>query len=88
MILKFKTGQMWVLYGEIDHLTYEPFNERGAGIPGDVLLYEASDEQQECPALRPYRLTFFTKNMNEATVIHAYAPIYLMNDQGRTVETI
>jgi hypothetical protein len=35
-----------------------------------------------------YELSFFTKNMNDATVIRCFNPIYIMNDQGRTVETI
>lgn len=83
MILKFKSGDSWVMFSEIDHIEYR--RDPGAAIDADIICYTGPDDGV------PHglnELSFFTKNMDEATVIHAYSPIYLMNDQGRTVETI
>lgn len=86
MILKFQEGNKWVVFGEIDHFTYEPIENKGGF--EDIVCFGPSEEATRLPALRPHEITFFTKNMNEATVIHAFSPIYVMNDQGRTIETI
>jgi hypothetical protein len=52
--------------------------------PFEVLCYDSPNDG-EIHGL--YDVKFFTKN-NGATRIQAYSPIYIMNDQGRTVETI
>jgi hypothetical protein len=89
MIIKFQEGDSWVLFGEIDHLEYSdiPHCEPHCGVTvsGKVILYDPPNTPAVSKAVQ---VSFFTKNMNEATIIHAYSPIYIMNDQGRTVETI
>lgn len=86
MIIKFMSGDSWVIFGEIDHLEYQEIEQdKNCAVSSDVLIYE--------PANLPTRgscigMSFFTKNMTAPTVIHAYSPIYIMNDNGRTVETI
>lgn len=86
MIIKFQERKTWVMFGEIDHLEYGeiPKDEKG-GIPDDVLVFTPAQGQA---ASKHMWISFFTKNMTEATVINAYSPIYIMNDQGQTVETI
>jgi hypothetical protein len=87
MIIKFKEKDTWVIFSEIDHLEYSPITVSGnIGYGDGIICYEPSTSNKaadEC-----FELSFFTKNMTEATVIHAYSPIYLMNDNGKTIETI
>jgi hypothetical protein len=87
MILKFQESDSWVIFGEIDHLTYREIEGNIPKDPdGNCLSFD--------PALgafkdaRHMQVEFFTKNMTEATVMNAYSPIYLMNDRGQTVEII
>jgi hypothetical protein len=87
MIIKFKSGDTWVVFGEVDHVEYREsdyFPEKMA-VSSDVLVYDPSKDQ---PGFKRIEMSFFTKNMNAATEVIACTPIYLMNDQGRTVETI
>jgi len=86
MIIKFQERDNWVIFGEIDHVEYgELKDEENVAYPCGILHYEPPN----LPAIgKHWQLSFFTKNMSDATVIHAYSPIYLMNDNGRTVETI
>jgi len=88
MIIKFKSGKTWVVFGEVDHVEYNDIDldPKKDAVNSDVIVYEPPDDQAaigKCVALG-----FFTKNMNASTEVIAYSPIYLMNDQGRTVETI
>jgi len=87
MIIKFQEKSRWIVFGEIDHVEYEEMPDKGPEecVSSNVLCYKPPD----LPVIgKCWQVSFFTKNMNEATIIHAYSPIYLMNDQGRTVETI
>jgi len=91
MIVKFQEKNRWIVFGEIDHVEYEEIkrdsDNTGEGDKGDALVYEPPYSSGE-NGNRLIEMSFFTKNMTEATVINAYSPIYLMNDQGRTVEII
>ena len=89
MIIKFQEMNRWVVFGEVDHVEYEEIkgNSDGQAVVASrkVLTYGPSNSL----VVGNYNeISFFTKNMNEATVVHAYSPIYLMNDQGRTIQTI
>jgi hypothetical protein len=87
MIIKFREKERWVVFGEIDHVEYEELGkpDGAVGVSSSIMCYEPPD----LPVIGKYhQVSFFTKNMAEATVVRAYSPIYLMNDQGRTVETI
>lgn len=91
MILKFQERSRWIVFGEIDHVEYEEIKrsegeDQGCS-KGNTLIYQPP-YSSGAAASRFIEIAFFTKNMTEATVINAYSPIYLMNDQGRTVETI
>lgn len=88
MIIKFQQGNNWVMFGEIDHLEYGVFpDNEGQSVESsrNILQYDPP----ELPTIGKHVwVSFFTKNMNDATLIYAYSPVYIMNDQGRTVETI
>jgi hypothetical protein len=87
MIIKFKSNGTWVVFGEVDHVEYNKsdFDPQKDAVSSGVIIYDPADDQ---PVVNRISMGFFTKNMNEATQIIACSPIYLMNDQGRTVETI
>ena len=89
MIIKFQEKNRWVVFGEIDHVEYEEFkkSEEDGCDYGSTLVYEPPYTPRAA-GNRSIELSFFTKNMSEATVVLAYSPIYLMNDQGRTIEII
>jgi hypothetical protein len=87
MIIKFKSGDTWVVFGEVDHVEYSDndYDPKKTAVRSDVIVYEPPDDQA---AVKWVGMGFFTKNMNAPTEVIACSPIYLMNDQGRTVETI
>lgn len=87
MIIKFMEENKWVIFGEIDHLEYEKIDEAGpnSALSSDILCFKQGNSPAKAQRVQ---IAFFTKNMTEATIIHCYSPIYLMNDEGRTVETI
>jgi hypothetical protein len=86
MILKFKEEDKWIMFGEIDHIEYEPVKHVDEPVGEVGICYDPPNDDEAAHAR--YQVSFFTKNMNEATVIRCYNPIYIMNDNGRTVETI
>jgi hypothetical protein len=90
MIIKFKSDDSWVFFGEIDHLEHSPINGEQCvvGVESPIICYGSSTDSKQKAALEQHELSFFTKNMTDATVIHAYSPIYLMNDNGKTIEII
>lgn len=87
MIIKFKSKNVWVVFGEIDHIEYQDtdFDPEKDAVSKGVIVFDPSNDSA---VINRVGVGFFTKNMNEATEIIACSPIYLMNDQGRTVETI
>jgi hypothetical protein len=85
MIIKFRSKDTWVIFGEVDHIEYNEINPDKDKISNDAIIY---DPPNDYPDSNRVGIGFFTKNMNDATQVVAYSPIYLMNDQGRTVETI
>jgi hypothetical protein len=87
MIIKFKSKDTWVIFGEVDHVEYNDIDHpKKEGIRSDIVVYDPPRDQATVG--KWVGMGFFTKNMNEATEIIACTPIYIMNDQGRTVETI
>ena len=88
MIIKFKSKETWVMFGEVDHVEYSDLIEdiSKTAFSSDVILYHPANDQAAIG--KWVQMSFFTKNMSEATRVVACTPIYLMNDQGQTVETI
>ena len=87
MIIKFQEKDRWVLFGEVDHLEYVELGNCSMSEPHPIntIYYDPPICNVDS---RYYEVSFFTKNMNEATIIRCWTPIYIMNDNGRTVETI
>ena len=94
MIIKFQEKDKWVMFGEIDHIEYrfvkniteeQVPEDRGLPVTDQIIDYDAPNDN-DIHAL--CEVSFFTKNTNEVTVIRCFSPIYIMNDNGRTVETI
>ena len=87
MIIKFKSGDTWVFFGEVDHVEYKDtnFDPERELVSHGVIVYDPPNDQ---PVINRVAIGFFRRNMNAETQIIACSPIYLMNDQGRTVETI
>jgi hypothetical protein len=85
MILKFQEKDRWVMFGEIDHIEYEPVKHVDDPVTEPNICYDAPNDEE---IHARYQVSFFTKNMNEATIIRCWTPIYIMNDNGRTVQTI
>lgn len=85
MIIKFKSKDTWVIFGEIDHVEYSYMGQQDEVSP-KAIVFDPAEDQAE-PAIR-VGIGFFTKNMTEATQVVAFSPIYLMNDNGKTIETI
>lgn len=86
MIIKFFEKDSTVIFGEVDHVEYSEIkNDQACGETKGILKYQPGNT----PAKEKYMsLSFFTKNMTEATRVECYSPIYLMNDNGKTIEII
>lgn len=92
MILKFRTAEGWMIYGELDSVEYKQVPDcigKNTNIPVaiDVLDFTGGIDYPIANGDKR-QVNFFSKYMNAQTCIIAYTPIYLMNDEGRTVETI
>lgn len=88
MIIKFREKDSWVMFGDIDHIVYKQVyieDEECVRAEESPLYYEAVTGDEHAHKMR---LDFFSKNMTEATIFFAYSPIYIMNDNGKTIETI
>ena len=87
MIIKFFEKDSTVIFGEVDHVEYSEIKcDLGScGAVKGILKYEQGNTQVKEKYMA---LSFFTKNMTEATRIECYSPIYLMNDSGKTIEII
>ena len=85
MILKVMSpGGGYTIYGEVDVVSVIPFGLL------DPKYLEAVALDHSAGFIDPAKVVikFMNKNQLEETVIVAHAPAYLMNDEGRTVETI
>lgn len=92
MIIKFYNpcDDMWELFDEIDSLSYRKF-EIDEPLP-DTLQDDCDiiDFTIRRPQLVESKavIDFMNKNQTAGTRIIAFRPIYLMNNNGRTIETI
>lgn len=84
MNIKIQEKDRTVVFGEIDHVEWSEIKGDAPIQPGTI-QYEPGNSHKE---KRHMELSFFTKNMTEATLIRCYSPIYLMNDNGKTIEII
>ena len=93
MIIKFRSafGEEWILFDEVDYIRYctlPPLSERQKERADycskqEVYFVDEKNDKKEI-----IRLNFINKNQLEETIVYAYAPIYLLNNEGKTIETI
>jgi hypothetical protein len=86
MIIKFQSKEKWVIFGNVEQVEFEKlgndFNKGGT----EISCYEPPAKSDR-PA-EEYNELIFSQGKGEGVIIHAYSPIYLMNDDGKTVEII
>ena len=101
MIIKFEVNGAWQVYDDVDTLMYRRMSRREAvdlsGYPvGSLVDYtetlqtngsNESDADIDNLKIRVL-LTFMNSKQLENSQILAFSPIYLMNNNGRTIETI
>jgi hypothetical protein len=88
MIIKFQSRDTWVVFGEVNHVEYSDigYNPHDCAVRSEVIVFESPNNQ--AAQGKWIAMGFFTKNMDEPKEIIACTPIYLMNDQGKTIEVI
>ena len=102
MIIKFEVNGAWQVFDDVDTLMYRRMSLREvvdlSGCPvGSLVDYtetlqsngnsNKSDADIDGLKIRVL-LTFMNSKQLENSQVLAYSPIYLMNNNGRTIETI
>ena len=102
MIIKFEVNGAWQVFDDVDSLMYRRMSLREvvdlSGCPvGSLVDYtetlqsngnsNKSDADIDGLKIRVL-LTFMNSKQLENSQVLAYSPIYLMNNNGRTIETI
>ena len=76
----------FTLYGEIDLISCHDFNI-AEPIKSDTIDHTENFHGNNIGKNKKF-ISFMNKNMTESTEIIAYSPVYVLNENGRTVETI
>ena len=101
MIIKFEVNGAWQIFDDVDSLLYRRMSRKEvvdmSGYPvGSLVDYtetlqtngsNKSDADIDNLKIRVL-LTFMNTKQLENSQVLAYTPIYLMNNNGRTIETI
>lgn len=92
MIIKVRDGNNWVLFDEVDSLRYHVEGE-GFVMTDATLNFLGEDSASPLPESlgsggNRWSLLFMNKNMTEETHVLANSPIYLMNNDGKTIERL
>lgn len=83
MIIKFFERDATIIYGEIDHVSYGEFKDGQLMSEENFIKYDPGIEQGKRIGMK-----FFSKYMTAPTRVLCYSPVYLMNDNGKTIEVI
>ena len=89
-------NEMWQLFDEVDSVSYRKIEGQVQPIPeaednANIIdfTFSADKPMNEEMAKNPkVVIDFMNKNQAEETRVFAYSPVYLMNNNGRTIETI
>jgi len=97
MIVKFKVNESWHMFDEVDSLEYrclrydEPPVESEYALnyiaPGYSPIGE-TDSEEAANRRQVVELWLMNKNQLAPSQVFTYHPVYLMNNEGRTIETI
>lgn len=93
MIVKFAVRGAWHLFDEVDSLEYAYVGREGTVLSEDTIDYREEvdrpiSEEEWAKMPRVVSLLMMNKNQLEPSHIITYGPVYLMNNEGRTIETI
>lgn len=98
MILKIQAGNGWEIFGDVDRVSHRVIPTKEImGVRDDVVDLTVAQEYAEkeraardggAQGFGPRKELLISKGGANLRQIIAYSPIYLMNDNGRTVETI
>jgi hypothetical protein len=93
MIIKFEVDGAWQIFDDVDSLMYRKLGKFNLDLEESESVIDYTNSIHAINGNSegtPYRvlLTFMnSKQLSESQVV-AFSPIYLMNNQGRTIETI
>jgi len=87
MIIKFKTGDVWALHDGIEHMLYGAVNEDDY-TQDDIVARYAPPSGVDARPCDEVAFMMQIRGFGKLRVIHAYRPIYILNDGGKTIETI
>lgn len=95
MIIKFEVNGAWQMYDDVDSLRYRKLGPFAVDLPGDE-MEQVIDFTETIGNINSdskgnsgrVLLTFMNSKQLAESQICAFSPIYVMNDQGRTIEII
>lgn len=89
MLVKFHGNPGWIILGDIIDVDYQYIAKTGdQGVMADE-HYEAVPGIGEVEPANPERLLLLCKRKNGRTVaVKSDFPIYLLNDEGKTIEKL
>jgi hypothetical protein len=93
MIIKFEVNGAWQIFDDVDSLMYRKLGKFDLGLEESESIIDYTNSIHDiCSGNEgtPYRvlLTFMNSKQLEDSQVVAFSPIYLMNNNGRTIETI
>lgn len=93
MIIKFEVNGAWQIFDDVDSLMYRKLGNFDVKLEGPDLVIDYTNSLHNICSGNdgtPNRvlLTFMNSKQLASSQIVAFSPIYLMNNNGRTIETI
>jgi hypothetical protein len=81
----------FAMYGEVDLISVHPCGQdRNIIFSSDVIDHRGEQRYSspEPTERETFTIKFMNKNQTAGTVIAVHSPVYIMNDHGKTVQTI
>ena len=95
MIVKLKSGSGWQMFDNLEDVNYRYLGDEVIGVRGDVRDFTGTVPNSEgnCAlALKENRVELWAHQKGrsplDALQIITYVPVYLLNDEGKTIEVI
>ncbi|MDO9528027.1 MAG: hypothetical protein Q7J27_02585 [Syntrophales bacterium] len=84
MIIKFQSNDSWYMFDEVDSLEYRYLRvgEKIASRSGVLDYMEEPSEDKRV------ELCFLNKNQLEPSQVFADCPVYVLNNEGRTIDKL
>ena len=89
MIIKFthgitKENERWEVFGDVERYSFGPHIPSPEGYIPSGRLYFTDDSNEN----QKWDIILFTKGMTEAVSLVAHSPIFVLNENGKTVDRI